>query len=98
MHEAGVASAEGIGSMEDCQRGGRSTRSRRRRGLSWAPATRRGTTQAYGRWLTFLGCERPALLQLPLLGQIMPKRSARISPTWSVSTRLAPCGIASLYS
>lgn len=42
-------------------------------GAHWAPATRRGITQAYGRWLTFLRYERPSLLRLPFVDRITPE-------------------------
>jgi hypothetical protein len=41
-------------------------------GARWAPATRRGIMQSYGRWLTWLTCTRPGDLDLPFVDRLKP--------------------------
>jgi integrase/recombinase XerD len=42
-------------------------------GARWPPATRRGISQSYGRWLTWLTFERPSVLALPFVERMQPE-------------------------
>jgi integrase len=42
-------------------------------GARWPSATRRGISQSYGRWLTWLTFERPSVLSLPFVERMQPE-------------------------